>query len=379
MVVVATKIDKQCENITEDADHLYKCIKSHDAVRRISKDLDIQENHVLPVVNYTTDEKKSNGKDRLALGALYTMVDLAKKYLEKHTDMVKKVDEFEERGHLLSSRRSEVETKVKEMTEEMASFDSETLLILCIGPNESGKTSFIDSIYSTLMREICQITREFGAYGGKSGDFLNTEMFHMYKIGDQRSNVYFGDMAGMEKAVCTLKEYIQCFLEGNSQNIFSLPDAVKSSQSTDKPGRRAKILCACIVVHCQFVDKFNGLPGKLKETMHPLQQFLSIKGIPYVVILTKGDEQSENAKLDKIQVYESKKVKRCVKTLVTELGLKQNFIFPVVNYTHENNVDATGDIILLDALEGILKRGRNFLEGTRNRESNSNKDYKSDL
>ncbi|XP_053392377.1 uncharacterized protein LOC123566532, partial [Mercenaria mercenaria] len=86
LVVVATKFDEQCLNITEDVDHLYKCKKSKDTTEDIAKFFKIQENHVLPVVNYTSENVKSKGKDRLALQAFHKMIEVTEDFLAQHKD-----------------------------------------------------------------------------------------------------------------------------------------------------------------------------------------------------------------------------------------------------------------------------------------------------
>ncbi|XP_053392373.1 interferon-induced protein 44-like [Mercenaria mercenaria] len=237
----------------------------------------------------------------------------------------------------------------------MARFETETFRILCIGPMHSGKTCFIDSMSSALLRKITHKVEGYGAYGGRN-DCPNTEMFQMYKVGDKRSNVYFGDMPGFEKVDGITKEDILSIVEGNIPKKFSSQDATPEVQL----GKGDKIHCVCVVFDCKSVDA--GLPTEVKTTINTVLKVLSKKHIPYIVILTKGDELSENIQFDKLLVYESKHVKRCVRALYTEFNCRQNVIFPVINYIKESNVDDACDILLLDALREILILGRKDLE-----------------
>ncbi|XP_053392236.1 interferon-induced protein 44-like [Mercenaria mercenaria] len=360
-VVVATKFDEQCLNITEDVDHLYKCKKSKETTEDIAKFFKIQENHVLPVVNYTSENVKSKGIERLALQALHKMIEVTECFLAKHKDKKTKPDAFEERKQL--SKQQEIDVKVRQLWEEMAKFENETFRILCIGPMHSGKSRFIDSMSSALMRKITHKAEGYGACGGRS-DCPNTEMFQMYKVGDKKSNVYFGDTPGFETTGGITKEDILSIVEGNVPKKFSFKDATPNVQL----GKGDKIYCVCVVFDCKSVDA--GLPTEVKTTIQTVLKSLSQKNIPCIAILTKGDEESENTQFDKLLVFESKHVKRCMTALKTEFHFNLNEIFPVINYIDENNVDDGGDKLLLDALSKILELVRDDLDGTEEKVSN---------
>ena len=84
MVVVATKYDELCPKISENADTVYKSPKARDTTKDVSTFFGIQEKFIFPVINYVNEEVISVGKNRLALQALYSMVEITKDYLETH-------------------------------------------------------------------------------------------------------------------------------------------------------------------------------------------------------------------------------------------------------------------------------------------------------
>ncbi|XP_053391204.1 uncharacterized protein LOC128554016 isoform X2 [Mercenaria mercenaria] len=142
MVVVATKFDEQCLNVMEDVDHLYKCKKSKETTEDIAIFFKIQENHVLPVVNYTSENVKSKGKDILALQALYKMIEVTEDFLAKHPDRQRPIQATQE----VDDRRAPEE--VMEDVEEQGNNDVQT----SVDGHQTSEPSLSDRLNSKSYR-----------------------------------------------------------------------------------------------------------------------------------------------------------------------------------------------------------------------------------
>ncbi|XP_053388381.1 uncharacterized protein LOC128551517 [Mercenaria mercenaria] len=305
LVAVATKFDQLCPKIYEDADYVYKSPKARDETKEVSLALGIQMRHVFPIVNYIDDRDISIGKNRLALQALNTMVQMIQDHLQHNKGIVKSNDKWEEREKRLPPLRhlNEKTITLKKLQDEMSELGDSKLRILVVGPTNSGKSSFIDSISSTLRDDIVN-----KAVGGRSASWgpegvSSTEKFQMYPIkykhesGRLKSiNVSFGDTPGFQEMGGITVDHVNC------------------------------------------------------------------KDIPYIVVLTKGDKDNQVVMTAKRRVFGSKTVKECKEKLMDLFKLRQSVIFPVVNYVHETAVDLQADALLIAAFSEILKIGMEYLE-----------------
>jgi hypothetical protein len=84
MVVIATKLDLLCTDISKNVDHLFKCRKAKEAVKNIAGFYGVGKSHVFPVVNYISESGPVTAKNQLALKSLYDMYKLTEEYLKHH-------------------------------------------------------------------------------------------------------------------------------------------------------------------------------------------------------------------------------------------------------------------------------------------------------
>jgi uncharacterized protein YcgI (DUF1989 family) len=65
------------------------------------------------------------------------------------------------------------------------------------------------------------------------------------------------------------------------------------------------------------------------------------------VLLTKCDKVSNSLKTSTKRIFEDGTVRECKERLKTELGFRQQQIYPIVNYFDQNDVDKQIDRLIL--------------------------------
>ncbi|XP_063052886.1 uncharacterized protein LOC134447368 [Engraulis encrasicolus] len=99
------------------------------------------------------------------------------------------------------------------------------------------------------------------------------------------------------------------------------------------------------------IEKIN----KIKDEARKLE-------IPHVVVITKVDEACPAVKNDLEMIYWSKTIKRNVDKCTSELGDHTDYVFPVKNYHDESDLNNNVDILLLSALQHIIKCADNHVK-----------------
>ncbi|XP_053404060.1 interferon-induced protein 44-like [Mercenaria mercenaria] len=375
MVVVVTKFDEFSEKLLEDASQVYRCMEAHDAIKRVSDFFGIQEKYIFPIVNYINDNEIKEGKDMLALQALDVMVRLTNDYLEMHKEKTSKVESWAERANKLLIRRliEEKHAVLTNLWKEMTALGDNTLRILCVGAVNSGKTSFVDSILSTLRDEIYSKASGGYATGGNSelsNNVSTTEEMYRFRYKQKleeedklcSSSVFIGDLPGFQENLGIQLEAVKYVVQGHVPNSYKIKYGISRDSAKFKkhPEKKDKVKCVCFIF--DISTPADELPGKIQEALKNLQRWLLGKKIPYIVILTKCDLLNAEIGEGKYQVFENNTLKENKDKLIKMFGFKQSKMFPVVNYIHEDTVVPESDALLIAALKEILKLGKEYFE-----------------
>ncbi|XP_053403957.1 interferon-induced protein 44-like [Mercenaria mercenaria] len=152
--VIVTKCDELCPLLSENVDHVYKCSKARDSVKKVAEFYGEAKTKVFPVVNYVDKEKTDIGIDRLAVQALHGMYKLVQAYLREHKGMKRKSDGWESRGTKVSDlcKPNAKEDVLMGLQQEMSKLQDRKLRVLLVGPVNAGKSSFIDLINKNIQR-----------------------------------------------------------------------------------------------------------------------------------------------------------------------------------------------------------------------------------
>jgi hypothetical protein len=73
----------------------------------------------------------------------------------------------------------------------------------------------------------------------------------------------------------------------------------------------------------------------------------SIIGCPHIFLLTKCDKVSNSLKTGRRRIFDDGNVRGCKDELMTEFNLKQQQIYPIINYDDQNDVDKHIDRLIL--------------------------------
>ncbi|XP_047244818.1 interferon-induced protein 44-like [Girardinichthys multiradiatus] len=185
--------------------------------------------------------------------------------------------------------------------------------ILLQGPVGAGKSSFINSVISSLEGKICH--KAVACNTGQSG---------------------------------FTKEF-------NPESSLSETDPFYNK--TPNVNDKVHVLVSVI-----DADTVNLLSDKVEEIIQDIRDDATDLGIPHVAILTKIDKACPEIKKDVKNVFRSRLLQKNVQDFSKLVGIPENCIFPVKNYHSERNVDNDTDALVLNTLRRIIEIGDEFLK-----------------
>ncbi|XP_039887380.1 interferon-induced protein 44 isoform X1 [Simochromis diagramma] len=276
--------------------------------------------------------------------------------------------------------------------------DVEHLRILLHGPPAAGKSSFINSVDSTLRGKTT--ARALAANAPKSF----TIAYRTYKIQKGNPDTFypfvFNDTMGLQSSDKGIHvEDIKLAISGhvkedyrfkptsllhesdpncNSSSVLSHfalafffqfnpkcplaetdPNYRGSSTFDDKVHILVFVICANTV---SLIDDATW------RKMNDIRAAARDKQIPQIAILTKIDEACPEVKKDIKNAYRSKHLKKLMETVNVNLGLPLNCIFLVKNYHKEIETDDGVDSLILSILKKIIDYGEDYLNDQNNRD-----------
>ena len=80
-MVLLTKVDKLCPEVSEDISHVFKSKAVEEQVNKISQLLGVPANQVLPIKNYMTEVELSVNVSTLALLTLRQVLNACEDYM----------------------------------------------------------------------------------------------------------------------------------------------------------------------------------------------------------------------------------------------------------------------------------------------------------
>lgn len=244
--------------------------------------------------------------------------------------------------------------------------DVEHIRIMLHGPAGSGKSSFINSVDTTLRR---RMTGQALA-NSISGDSFTTK-YKTYKIPQKSPGTFypfvFTDIMGLEGAanrgVCV--EDIKLAMKGHVKDGYVFNPQAKLN-STDRHYNSCPMVndqthvLVCIISASAVSLMTESFIQKMKEVRSAARDL----DIPQIAILTKIDEACPEVQSDIGNVYKSKFVKKQMEELTQFLGIPLNCIFPVKNYHSEISRDENIELLILMALKQMIERGEDFVNNT---------------
>ncbi|XP_042605132.1 interferon-induced protein 44-like isoform X2 [Cyprinus carpio] len=235
--------------------------------------------------------------------------------------------------------------------------------ILMIGPVGAGKSSFFNSINSIFMGHVTS-----KAMSGSAGTSVTTQ-FRTYPVKDgcERKPLPFVlcDTMGLEEqsgAGLDIED-ISNILQGHIPDRYKFNPTAPFKPDEQKASRPAslqeKIHCVVYVID---TNKISLMSDKLQEKLNSIRSQINSLAIPQIALMTKVDEACPHVQKDLQNTYASSYIKSKVQEMSSWLGVPVSCVLPVKNYSQELELELNCDILLLTALQQMLRFADDYFD-----------------
>ncbi|XP_034533963.1 interferon-induced protein 44-like [Notolabrus celidotus] len=260
-----------------------------------------------------------------------------------------------------SEKRTELMEKIRTYKPLISSVPKARVLL--IGSIGAGKSSFFNSINSVFRGHVTG-----QAMAGCSSTSLTTQ-FRTYTLKDGREGkplpIILCDTMGLEESTGAglnlddINSIVKGHLPDRYQFNPSAPLNVEAHGYQEHPGFKDKIHCVAYVIDA---CKVSIMPSKLEEKLDSIRKKVNLMGIPQLVLLTKVDEACSLVAEDVTNVYRSYYIKEMMQEASARLGVPLSCVIPVKNYSEDLEVNLNCDILLLSAVEQMLRFTDNYFD-----------------
>uniref|UniRef100_A0A8C4SYQ3 Interferon-induced protein 44-like n=2 Tax=Erpetoichthys calabaricus TaxID=27687 RepID=A0A8C4SYQ3_ERPCA len=251
--------------------------------------------------------------------------------------------------------------KVKdELLTELRNYETQSVAkprILLVGQIGAGKSSFFNSLNSVFRGHVVMqaitgygetsVSKKFREYSFSDGEggrlpYILCDTMGMERTGSE-------DGIKVEDIISVIKGHISDMYEFNSRAAINCQDR----QYQRSPSLKDKVHCVVFVVDANKIVNFQeiSLLKKFKEVKSEVNSL----GIPLLVLVTKIDEACIEVQKDLTKVYRSRYLHEKVIQLGQMLNIPVSSISLVKNYATETELNLNMDILILKALQQMLR------------------------
>ncbi|XP_034741670.1 interferon-induced protein 44-like, partial [Etheostoma cragini] len=242
--------------------------------------------------------------------------------------------------------------------------DNKHLRILLYGPVGAGKSSFINSVSSIIKGRLTTPALASSITSDKS--FTKKYETHKIMKGRGQSKTYypfvFNDVMGLENGDGdgVRADDIKLALNGHVKEGYKFnpvsPLTAKDPWYNPNPSADDKVH----ILVCVFSANSAEITDSVLKKMAEIREVASDIGIPQMAIGTQVDLACPETEKELRNVYKSKHIKKKVKDFSAAVGIPENCIFPVKNYSEKEDKDVI--TLILSALRQMIDFGDDFIE-----------------
>uniref|UniRef100_A0A8C4SZ14 G domain-containing protein n=1 Tax=Erpetoichthys calabaricus TaxID=27687 RepID=A0A8C4SZ14_ERPCA len=261
------------------------------------------------------------------------------------------IDTFTRQKTLTERIRNELLEKIRNY--ESLTESVEEPRILLIGQIGDGKSSFFNSVNSVFRGHVMlqarsgfgvtSISKKYRTYpvhdgkGGRKLPFILCDTMGLERnIKDEGIHV--------EDIISIIKGHVPDMYEFNPKAKITIND----KRYREEPGLADKVHCVVFVVEANKISLLN---QNLLNKFESIRTEVSNMGIPVLGLVTKIDGACLEVTNDLTKVYRS----RYIYQKVSQRNLSLSSISPVKNYSAETELNLHVDILILTALQQMLR------------------------
>ncbi|XP_053387405.1 interferon-induced protein 44-like [Mercenaria mercenaria] len=238
----------------------------------------------------------------------------------------------------------------------------ETANLLLIGPQQAGKSSFINSIISIAKGRKSNKTAALGR-----GDSVTERLLTVSGQGLRRK-LRFKDTVGIIEATHpdVTCDNIKQILVGDVKHREMLYQGSRSYEKIESTYGPSKTTAHCVifVIDANVLNTYkeNAHQGTIEFKIKNLMDKVKDMGIPFILVLTKIDQLCEEVENDISVTFRSVGVKEAVDTARRIFGFQEIDIYPVKNYEKETKMNPLMDMLILEAIRQAINYSVDYLE-----------------
>ncbi|XP_028249989.1 interferon-induced protein 44-like isoform X2 [Parambassis ranga] len=245
-----------------------------------------------------------------------------------------------------------------------ANEDIKHLRVLLYGPVGAGKSSFINSVNNVIRRRMTIPAAASATTSGKS--FTKNYRTHRIQIGKGADKTFypvvFNDIMGVEdgKDCGVCPEDIKLAMEGHVKEgyVFNPVAPLSKKDYNPHPAPDDKVQVLVCVLSANAAE----IKDSVLQKMSCVRQTADDLEIPQIAIMTNIDTACPETEKDLKNVYRSRHLQKKMKKISSAVGIPLNCMFPVMNYSHQIDMDDDVDTLILSALKNMINFGDDFVE-----------------